>query len=64
MLSATQGRHGEFEPGKVQYSTQNILTSCFLLYLFRIETQNLGKDQTLPALPAVAALLLLWPQSI
>ena len=42
-----QGRHREFEPGKVQYSTPK---------LFRIETQNLGKDQTLPAFPAMVAL--------
>ena len=33
------------------------LTGCFLEE--RIETQNLGKDQTLPALPAVAALTFL-----
>ena len=33
---------------------QNFLTGCFLQE--RIETQNLGKNQTLPALPAVAAL--------
>ena len=35
---------------------QNVLTGCFLQE--RIETQNLGKDQTLPALPAMAALLM------
>ena len=33
---------------------QNFLTGCFLIE--RIETQNLGKDQTFPAFPAVAAL--------
>ena len=43
-------RHGKFEPGKVQYSTQNFFDQLFLI------TQNLGKDQTSPALPAVAAL--------
>ena len=47
-----QGRHGEFEPGKVQYSTQNFFDRLFLIRA----TQNLGKDQTLPALPAVASL--------
>ena len=26
----TQGRHGEFEPGKAQYSTPNFLTVFFL----------------------------------
>ena len=33
---------------------KKFLTGCFLKE--RIETQNLGKDQTLPALPAAAAL--------
>ena len=42
-----QGYHGEFEPGKVQYSTPKE----------RIEAQNLGKDQTLAALAAMAALI-------
>ena len=31
---------------------QNFLTGCFLSE--RIETQNLGKDQTFPTFPAVA----------
>ena len=44
-----QGRNGKFEPGKVQYSTSNFFER-------RTETQNLGKDQTLPDFPAVAAL--------
>ena len=26
----SQGRHGEFEPGKAQYSTTIFLTGCFL----------------------------------
>ena len=26
----SQGRHGEFDPGKAQYSTPIFLTSCFL----------------------------------
>ena len=52
--SIVQGRHGEFELGKAQYSTPNFLTSCFLQE--RIETQNLGKAQALGALPAVAPL--------
>ena len=43
--------HSELKPGKVQYSTQKILTGCFLYE--RIETQNLGKDQTLPAVVAL-----------
>ena len=47
-LSTYQGRHGEFEPGKVQYYTPIFLTSCFLQE--RIETQNLSKDQSLTAL--------------
>ena len=34
---------------------KNLLTGCFLKE--GIETQNLGKDQTLPALPAVGALI-------
>ena len=29
-LYTMQGRDGEFEPGKVQYSTQKFLTGCFL----------------------------------
>ena len=29
-ISKLQGHHGEFEPGRVQYSTPNFLTSCFL----------------------------------
>ena len=33
----TQGRHGEFEPGKAQYSTPNLFDRLIL------ETQNLGK---------------------
>ena len=37
-----------------QILAQIFLTGCFLSE--RIETQNLGKDQTLPAFPAVAAL--------
>ena len=32
-----QGSHSEFEPGRVQYSTPNFLTSCFLQE--RIETK-------------------------
>ena len=35
------------------FLSRNYLTGCFLY----IETQNLGKDQTLPALPAMAALI-------
>ena len=27
----TQGRHGKFEPGKVQYSTQKIFDRLFLI---------------------------------
>ena len=51
-----QGHHGEFEPGKAQYSTPNFLTGCFLKQ--HIETQNLGKAQSyLGALPAVAPLV-------
>ena len=51
-----QGRHGhgEFEPGKAQYSTPKFLTGCFLYE--HIETQNLGKAQALGALPAMAPL--------
>ena len=51
---AKQGRYSEFEPGKAQYSTPILLTSCFLQEC--IETQNLGKEQSLAALAAVAAL--------
>ena len=50
----SKGRHGEFEPGKAQYSTPKFLTSCFLYE--RTEAQNLGKAQALGTLPAVAVL--------
>ena len=50
----TQARHGEFEPGKAQYSTPNFFDRLFLKE--RIETQNLDKAQALGALVAVAAL--------
>ena len=30
-LSITQGRHGEFEPGKSQYSTPNFFDQLFLI---------------------------------
>ena len=33
--SYVQGRHGEFEPGKAQYSTPNFLTGCYLYYNLR-----------------------------
>ena len=49
-----QGSYGNFEPGKAQYYTPNFFTVFFLQE--RIETQILGKDQDLEALPAVAAL--------
>ena len=56
-LYQNQGRHGEFEPGKVQYSTPKFFDRLFLIHKKElIETQNLGKDQTLPAFPAMAAL--------
>ena len=46
-----QGRQGEVESDKAQYSTPFFLTSCFLLE--GVETQNLGKAQALGALLAV-----------
>ena len=49
-----QGRHGEIEPGKVQYSTPKFFDRLFLIRAYW--NQNLGKDQTLPAFPAVADL--------
>ena len=48
-----QGRHGEFEPGKVQYSTP--IFFWLVVFYKRIETQNLGKDQSLASLAVVAA---------
>ena len=52
MYHTLQGRHGEFEPGKVQYSTPNFFDQLFL-----IEIQNLGKQGPgLGALQAVAPL--------
>ena len=45
-----QGRHGELEHGKVHYSIQKIFDRLFLL---SVEKQNLGKDQTLPAVAAL-----------
>ena len=46
-----QGRHGEFEPGKAQYSTPNSFDRLFLIraYWNSTETQNLGKAQALGA---------------
>ena len=55
MIKAVQGRHGEFEPGKAQYSTPNFFDRFFLYE--HIETQNLGKAQAFGALPSVAPLL-------
>ena len=46
---------------KLNQARSNILPQIFLTGCFlqeRIETQNLGKDQALPAFPAVAALLI------
>ena len=51
-----QRRHGEFEPGKDQYSIPIFLTSCFLYE--RIETQKLGNALALEALPGMAVLTL------
>ena len=48
-LETNSEHHGEFEPGKVQYSNPNFIDLLFLI----IETQNLGKEQTLPALAAL-----------
>ena len=53
-LSHVQGRHGEFEPGKVQYSTPNFFDRLFLIRAYW--NPNLGKAQALGALPAVAPL--------
>ena len=44
------GHHGDFEPGKAQYSTPN--------FFDLIETQNLGMAQAFGALPVVALLML------
>ena len=46
-----QGRHGEFEPDKVQYSTPKCFDRLFLIRA--IETQKFGKDQTVAALKSV-----------
>ena len=52
---ATQDRTPNLSQARSNILPQNFLTGCFLKE--SIETQNLGKDQTLPALPAVTALL-------
>ena len=41
-----QGRHGEFEPGKAQYSTPIFFDRLFLIR--PIENQNLGNAQAMP----------------
>ena len=51
-----QGRHGEFEPGKAQYSTPIFWPVVSYKSILIIEIQNLGKVQALGALPAVSAL--------
>ena len=51
-----QGRHGEFEPGKAQYSTPIFWPVVSYKSILIIEIQNLGKAQALGALPAVATL--------
>ena len=55
-MSLTQSRDAtaNLSQARPNILPQNFLTGCFLYE--RIETQNLGKDQTLPAFPAVAAL--------
>ena len=58
-VTCLQGRHSEFEPDKVQYSTKKFFDGLFLIRAYwklKPKIQNLGKDQTLPAFPAVAAL--------
>ena len=49
-----QGRHGEFEPGKDQYYRVGLI--CPPGWDRVKVSQNLGKDQSFPAFPAVAAL--------
>ena len=48
LIFTVQGRHGEFELGKAQYSTPIFLTCSF--FQEHIETQNLGKAQGLGGL--------------
>ena len=52
--SRSRAAAANFSQARSNILPQKILTRCFLLD--RIETQNLGKDQTLPAFPALAAL--------
>ena len=51
-----QGHHGEFELGKVQYSTPNFFWPVVSYKSICIKTQNPGKAQALGASPAMAAL--------
>ena len=56
-LQQTQGRHDEFEPGKDQYYRVGLI--CPPPGWDRVKvSQNLGKDQSFPAFPAVAALII------
>ena len=52
LACSNQGLHCVFEPGKVQYSTPKFFDRLFLTRA-NLNSQNLGKDQTLPAFPAV-----------
>ena len=49
-----QGRHGKFEPGKAQYSTQIFFDRLFLIRVYW--NQKSRQDRGFGVLPAVAAL--------
>ena len=51
-----QGRHGEFEPGKAQYSNPNFFDRLFLIIRGYWNPKSKDKAQALGALPVVAAL--------
>ena len=56
MVLLYQGRHGEFEPGKDQYYRVGLI--CPPGWDRVKVSQNLGKDQSFPAFPAVATLIM------
>ena len=61
MCSWTQGRHGEFEPGKAQYSTPIFFDQLFFIRVYWNSKSRQGLG--LGALPAVAALAhMYWEQ--
>ena len=53
-IVATQGRHGEFEPGKAQYSTPIFFDRLFLIRAY--ENPKFGQGPGLGGLPALAPL--------